>query len=248
VKVDGEKYDIAPQIYSDNIVSDRTIILSNALIVPDEKYTEWVKDDTYVEAWNVMLKQEAINEKGLLQALMSMEEKLESQGIAHMRNGLAEYPMKQEAIYESYLQGIGRNLYYTVASSYLTIYLGLLFMVIANTVIGLKYLMHQRANKHRYVTLLLIGATIEGLCKSARAQIRLFFTLAITVAVCNGIFLMWSMFTSFLKLPTGASVNKTITVMACVAIAFVIIEIVYILVVERISNREIQALQVTERR
>jgi hypothetical protein len=149
--------------------------------------------------------------------------------------------------YESYISGIGRNLFYTVAASYLTIYLGVLFMVIANTVIGLKYLMQQRANKHRYITLLMLGANVNELRKSARSQIRLFFALTLSVAVCSSIFAIWSMFTSFLKLPVGTSMSKVVVIAGISAILFVVIECIYIHIVEHASSREIQALRVTDR-
>ena len=42
--------------------------------------------------------------------------------------------------YESYLQNLGRELFYIVAASYLTIYLAIIFLVVANTVIGVQFL------------------------------------------------------------------------------------------------------------
>jgi len=83
-------------------------------------------------------------------------------------------------------------------------------MVIANTVIGLKYLIQQRANKRRYLTLLMLGANVNDLRKSARAQIRFFFALVLGVAVFSSVFAIWSMFTSFLKLPAGTSFARVI--------------------------------------
>jgi len=178
-----------------------------------------------------VLNQEVVNEKGLMQAIQLMEQNLAGTGLE----------------YESFISGIGRNLFYTVAASYLTIYLGILFMVIANTVIGMKYLMQQRANKHRYTTLLMLGANVNDLCKSAKSQIRLFFALVLSIAVCSSIFAIWSMFTSFLKLPAGTSIVKVIVITGIAAVLFVVIEFIYIHIVERASSREIQALQVTDR-
>ena len=81
-----------------------------------------------------------------MQAIQKVDERLSSTGLE----------------YESYLSGIGRNLFYTVASSYLSIYLGVLFLLISNTVIGLKYLMQQHACRQRYRTLLMLGAGTRG--------------------------------------------------------------------------------------
>jgi putative ABC transport system permease protein len=232
IEVDGQKYELLPNVYYDNVVADRKITLYSALIVSDEDYQNWVSDGSTPFCWNVLLSQTIINEKGLMQAIQLMEQHLAGTGLE----------------YESYISGIGRNLFYTVAASYLTIYLGILFMVIANTVIGLKYLMQQRTNKHRYLTLLMLGANIKDLCKSAKEQIRLFFALVLGVAVFSSFFAILSMFTSFLKLPAGTSVVKVILLAGIAFILFVAIEFIYIKIVEHASNREIQTWRVTDGR
>lgn len=231
IEVDGQEYELIPNVYDDNVVADRKITLYSALIVSDEDYQNWVSDSGAPFCWNVLLSEKIVNDKGLMQAIQLMEQNL---------NGT-------DLEYESYVGGVGRNLFYTVAASYITIYLGILFMIIANTVIGLKYLMQQRTNKRRYLTLLMLGADINDLCKSARTQIRLFFSLALVTAVCSSVFAIWSMFTSFLKLPAGTSPVKVIVIAGISAILFVLIEYIYIRVVEHASNREIQTLRVADR-
>lgn len=138
------------------------------------------------------MSQEAVDELGLMQAIQKVDERLSFTGLE----------------YESYLSGIGRNLFYTVASSYLSIYLGVLFLLISNTVIGLKYLMQQHACRQRYRTLLMLGAGTKELCKCAGRQIGIFFLLAIGVAAVNSIFAVWSMFGSFMRLPAGTAASK----------------------------------------
>lgn len=231
VEVDDQKYELLPDAYYDNIVADRMIRLYSALIVSDGDYQNWVSDSSKPLCWNVLLKQNVIIEKGLMQAIQLMEKNLAGTGLK----------------YESYISGIGRNLFYTAAASYLTIYLGVLFMVIANTVIGLKYLMQQRESKRRYLTLLMLGANVNDLCRSARAQIRLFFALVLGTAVCSAFFAIWSMFTSFLKLPVGTSSIKIIAISGISTILFVLIEFIYIQIAEHASSHEIRALLVTDR-
>ena len=231
VEVDGQKYELLPDIYCDNVVADRKITLYSALIVADEDYRNWVSDSSTPFCWNVRLSQKVVKEKGLMQAIQLLEQNLAGTGLE----------------YESFLSGMGRNLFYTVAASYLTIYLGILFIVIANTVIGLNYLMQQRENKRRYLTLLMLGADVQDLCKSARAQIRLFFALVLGVATGSSVFAIWSMFTSFLKLPAGTSLVKVIVLAGISSILFVVLECIYIHFVEQTSNREIQTLRVTDR-
>lgn len=230
IEVDGRKYELLPGIYQDNVVADRAITLYSGLIVSDENYRNWASDRSEVFCWNVVLSPKVIEEKGLMQAIQLMEQHLAGTGLE----------------YESYISGIGRNLFYTVAASYLTIYLGILFMVIANTVIGLKYLMQQRANQRRYLTLLMFGAGIKDLCKSAKEQIQLFFALALGIAVLNSVFAIWSMFTSFLKLPAETPFAKVVLLAGTAFSLFVVIEFIYISIVEQTSKREIQALRVTD--
>ena len=52
--------------------------------------------------------------------------------------------------YESYLQNMGRQLFYTVASSYITLYLAIVFLVVANTIVGVQFLMSQQKTGRRY--------------------------------------------------------------------------------------------------
>lgn len=232
VEVDGQRFDLLSEVYTNNVVSDRKITLLSALIVPDTYYREWVdSDDLEPFCWNVRLSQEVVDEKGLMQSIQLMEGNLAGSGLE----------------YESFLSGLGRNLFYAVSASYLTIYLGILFIVIANTVIGLKYLMQQRANERRYLTLLMLGASVEDLCKSANKQIRWFFSLVLAVAVCSSVFAIWSMFMSFLKLPAGTSFASVALFSGVAFVLVVVIEFSYIRTVEKISSREIRALRVTDR-
>ena len=75
--------------------------------------------------------------------------------------------------YESYLQNLGRELFYIVAASYLTIYLAIIFLVVANTIIGVQFLMGQQKAARRYRTLVRLGAEHDTLCRAAGAMILL---------------------------------------------------------------------------
>lgn len=231
LKIDGLRYDLLPQLYYDKIVADRKITLYCGLIVSDEMFQELAASSREPFCWNALLNDDAVKDNGLMQAIMTVGSRLDRAGIP----------------YESYLGGIGRNLFFTVAGSYLTIYLGVLFAVIANTVIGLKFLIQQRNNKHRYMTLLLLGANIPDLCASARKQIRIFFALVVSVASVSSVFAVFSMFSSYLRLPAGASISKVAGLTALAFVLFLALEFLYIRIVERISSREIDALRFSDR-
>ena len=141
----------------------------------------------------------------------------------------------------------GRNLFYTVAASYLTIYLGVLFLLISNTVIGLKYLIQQRENKHRYVTLLMLGADRDSLYRSSRKQIQAFFSLVLGVAVMSSIFAILSLFKSFTRLQEGTSFTLVLALSAIALALFVLTEAIYLAIVQRAAYHEIKTLKVTDR-
>ncbi len=231
IQINGSKYSLLPRLYQDNIVADRAITLSNALIVPDTLYST-LAEEPEPYCTNINLKDETVEQMGLMQAITKMD------GILS----------KTDLTYDSYLSGIGRNLFNTVSASYLTIYLGILFLLIANTVIGLKYLIQQRQNRHRYRTLLMLGASTKELCDSVKRQIKVFFSMVLVVAVISSIAAIYSMFSVLTGFPPGTSIRTVITFAAIVLAVFIITEILYIKIVTRTAYREIYALETEERR
>jgi len=230
IGIDGTEYEILPTLYYNNIVADRAISLYMALIVPDTLYTELAREpEAYCR--NIRLSDDIVEEIGLMQAVQKLDAQLADTGME----------------YDSYLGGIGRNLFYTVAASYLTIYLGVLFWLIANTVIGMKYLISQRQTKHRYETLVMLGADMQSMSKSVKKQISVYFALVLSVALFSSIAAIFTMFTSFTRLPAGTSL-KTIVALSAVALTvFAVIEILYISIVKRTASREISRLEITNR-
>ena len=106
------------EVQSVNLVTDRSITLSFALILPDEAFLYYSQGmyDTYV---NAVLSEQALNGNSLMTAYLDLNEKLDEIDIE----------------YESYLQNMGRQLFYTIASSYITLYLAIVFLVVANTIV-----------------------------------------------------------------------------------------------------------------
>lgn len=230
IGIDGKDYAILPVLYHDNIVADRAISLYLGLIVPDELYAQLAREsEAYCQ--NVRLRDDVVEEMGLMQAVQKMDVLLASTGIE----------------YDSYLGGIGRNLFYTVAASYLTIYLGVLFWLIANTVIGLKYLIGQRRTKRRYITLTMLGADMASMSRSVKKQIGVYFTLVLITALSSSAAAIITMFTSFARLPMGVSMGKIAMLSAVALISFAVLETLYISVVKRTASREIGQLEMIRR-
>lgn len=231
IGIDGVPYKTRPALCRDNVVADRAITLYMALVVPDELFAKLAREpEAYCR--NVSLKDEVVDDMGLMQAVQKMDALFESSGME----------------YDSYLGGIGRNLFYTVAASYLTIYLGVLFWLIANTVIGLKYLISQRQTGGRYETLTMLGADLPTMCRSVKKQIGIYFVLVLSTALVSSSAAIITMFSSFTKLPIGASVS-TVAVFSAAALAiFSVIEILYIGIVKRAAGREISQIEGMSRR
>lgn len=231
IGIDGVNYSIRPTLCMDNVVADRAITLYMALVVPDELFTKLASEpEAYCR--NVNLKDEIVDDTGLMQAIQKMDAMLEDTGIE----------------YDSYLGGIGRNLFYTVAASYLTIYLGVLFWLIANTVIGLKYLISQRQTKHRYETLTMLGADTPSMCRSVKKQIGIYFVLVLGTALVSSAAAIFTMFRSLTKLPVGTSVSTVALISAIALVIFAAVEIVYIGIVKRTASREVSRIEITNRR
>lgn len=231
IGIDGIKYNIRTSLCTDNVVADRAITLYMALVVPDELFEQLAREpEAYCR--NVSLTDEVVESMGLMQAVQKIDRLLADTGIE----------------YDSYLGGIGRNLFYTVAASYLSIYLGVLFWLIANTVIGLKYLISQRQAKHRYETLTMLGADTPSMCRSVKKQIGIYFALVLSTALVSSAAAIFSMFKSFAKLPVGVSFTAVAVVSAAALVTFSIVEILYIGIVKRTASREISRIEITNPR
>jgi len=227
VSIGEQQYELISTLYTSNVVADRAITLSYALIVPDDIYHRFVRSSQDSWLWNMVLKPEFVQEKGLMQATYEVDQLMNTYGLD----------------YESYLSSMGRQLFYTVAGSYTTFYLGVMFLIIANTVLGLNFLMQQRSTRHRYYTVAMLGANIESLCSSARNQIWLYFGLVISVALVSSIFGIWSLLTTF---PSMTLSLENSMVIAIILIAFIVFELCYIWMIQRKSNEEIKKLKEIE--
>lgn len=229
IVMSGDKLTLVEQVESLPIVTDRAITLSLALIVNDsnfESYTE--RYSSYVSG---ILDSEFVEEKGLMQAIMETNDILDKMPLG----------------YESYLQNMGRQLFYVVAASYLTLYLALIFLVVANTTIGVQFLMGQRKTHRRYQILVHLGATYETLCQSARKQINWYYGLPIVVAVINSYFGIRSLLPELT--PPGAKIDlKQQIFIACfVVIILVVFEYIYMTIVKKGSDKFLWTLMSPKR-
>ena len=227
IDIDEKPYKLTSTLYTSNLVADQAITISYGLIVPDNMYNALAGNSEESTLFNMVLDPDFVREKGLMQAMYKVDDLLNTSGLK----------------YESYLASMGRQLFYIIAGSYTTLYLGVMFLIIANTVLGLKFLMQQRSTRHRYSTLFMLGASVKSLCSSARIQIWCYFGLVIAVALISSIFGVWSMINAFIVIPKESNFSSIILLAGIALIIFVIFELCYIWMIQRNSDEEIKKLK-----
>lgn len=223
VVLDGERYELLPNAEHQNLVVDRLITVSGGLIVNDKTFDRLIAKDHAFSYWNAVLRDDLVKKAGLMQAIAGVNEQLNRTSLP----------------YESYLQNMGRQLFYMVASSYVTIYLAIIFLVIANTVMGVQFLMRQQKSGRRYQTLIHLGCDYEVLCDSAGTQIRWFFLCPVLAAVCSSIFGIRSLFTGTMVSRMNGRIPLLLVIAGAVTVLLLAVECLYVTWVKRISDRQI---------
>lgn len=226
IQIYSDKYQLVDKVYQESLVTDRVINIGDALIVNDELFKK-LTDNDYEIYVNAILKSEFVEEKGLMNAISDVNKQLNS------RTSLA---------YESYIQNMGRELFYVVAASYTSIYLAVIFLIIANTVIGVQFLMQQQKTVKRYKTMIKLGCSYDGLCKSARKQIKYYFSLPIIIAGFSSIFGVKSLFTGVSTTAMKGQVNALMIIAIAIIIILCMVEFIYMRAVMRISDKKIYSL------
>lgn len=230
VKVGGNTLRLTGKVQTTAVVTDYSITLSFALILPDEAFQYYTQGqyDVYV---NGVLDSSVSEKTGLMQAISGMNEKLNETGLN----------------YESYLQNMGRQLFYIVASSYITIYLAIIFLIVANTVIGVQFLMNEQKTNRRYKTLIKLGAVYETLCASAKKQINWYFGIPVLAAAVSSLFAVRALFTGLLSSVTRGSAGEMMFISAAMIFVLCVIEYIYMAAVKRSSSRYLLTLMAPER-
>ena len=134
-----------------------------------------------------------------------------------------------------------------VAASYLTIYLAIIFLIIANTVISVQFLMSQQKSNRRYRTLIRLGAPYETLCQSARKQINWYFGIPAAVAACSSLFGVRSLFAGILSSDMRGNLSELMIASASMILGLCVVEWIYMTAVKRSSDRYLLTLTVPMR-
>ena len=146
---------------------------------------------------------------------------------------------KTDLEYETYLQGLGRQMFYNVASAYVSLYLAAIFLMIANTVISVQYLMQQKKSGRRYRMLMMLGSDSKAVCRSSDTQIRWYFALTVGTAAISSIFGIGSLFGGILPSGLESRAGQLFWTALLMAGLLGIVEYVYITIVMRAGRRHI---------
>ena len=229
-ELDGDPVWLTGDVQTTAVVTDRSITLSFALILPDETFAHYTRNqyDVYI---NGILKSSGSGSASLLERISEMNHRLDDTGLN----------------YESYLQNMGRQLFYIAAASYLTIYLAIIFIIVANTVIGVQFLMNQQKANRRYKTLIRLGAVYETLRGSADKQINWYFGIPVLAAAVSSLFGVRALFSGLLSSRTQGSVKELMVISAAMILVLCVVEYIYMTAVKRSSSRYMLTLMEPER-
>lgn len=230
VTIDGAPFTLTGQVQAVSVVTDRSITMSFALIVPDAAFDHYTQGDydVYLDA---VLAPSVTEGKSLMRAIADMNGRLDPLGLE----------------YESYLQNLGRELFYIVAASYLTIYLAIIFLVVANTVIGVQFLMGQQKAARRYRTLVRLGAEHDTLCRAAKTQINWYFGLPVGVAAVSSAFGVRALFTGMLTAQAQRGMTDLMITAGAMILLLCVVEWIYMAAVKHSSSKYLLTLMAPER-
>lgn len=228
--LDGDELYLTGPVQTTDVVTDRSITLAFALIVPDEMF-EYYTQGKYEIYLDGVLDEKTIQAASLMSAISDMNRELDKTGLQ----------------YESYLQNMGRQMFYMVSASYITIYLAVIFLIIANTVIGVQFLMGQQNVNHRYRTLIRLGASYKTLCRSARKQINWYFGIPTVAAACSSVFGVRALLTGLLSPDAKEHFLQMIMLSIVMISGLCVLEYIYIAAVKKSSDRYLLTLTELER-
>ena len=230
ITIDGAPFTLTGQVQAVSVVTDRSITMLFALIVPDAAFEHYTQGD-YDVYLDGVLAPSMTEGKSLMNAIADMNGQLDPLGLK----------------YESYLQNLGRELFYIVAASYLTIYLAIIFLVVANTVIGVQFLMGQQKAARRYRTLVRLGAEHDTLCRAAKTQINWYFWLPVGVAAVSSVFGVRALFTGMLTAQAQRGMTDLMITAGAMILLLCVVEWIYMAAVKRSSSKYLLTLMAPER-
>ncbi|WP_106767116.1 ABC transporter permease [Paenibacillus faecalis] len=225
MSINDQEVFIRPSLPMRGLVADRSVEIYSAFIVSDQMFEQLLNIETYATYWNFRIPQKLQAEQGLMKPMMEARDLLTSSGLE----------------FESYLQNFGRRLFYVVAGSYTTLYMGFLFLIIACTVLALQFLTQMKQTGGRYLTLSMLGAKRHQMKKSMHRQVLLTFLLPMSLACVSGAVGIKAMISFvMISIEDNALLYPIAFTIACIII---LILVIYGVAVARSADHEINKLR-----
>lgn len=225
MSINDQEVFIRPSLPMRGLVADRSVEIYSAFIVSDQMFEQLLNTETYATYWNFRIPQKLQAEQGLMKPMMEARDLLTSSGLE----------------FESYLQNFGRRLFYVVAGSYTTLYMGFLFLIIACTVLALQFLTQMKQTGGRYLTLSMLGAKRHQMKKSMHRQVLLTFLLPMSLACVSGAVGIKAMISFvMISIDDNALLYPIAFTIACIII---LILVIYGVAVARSADHEIDKLR-----
>lgn len=225
LSIDGKPFFFVPSVPMKGLTADENIRITSALIVPDEVFKKYVNPDTCIVYWNFCIPEEMANSDGLMKSIMDANHLLKPSGF----------------VYESYLNNFGRQLFYVIAESYTTLYMGFIFLIIACALLSLQFLTQMQASKKRYLTLSMLGANHEQMKRSINKQVLWYFLLPLLLACISGSVGLCAM-QEYLH-SSQTTIGQSYPLMLIMSGSVILVLVIYAIAVARTANREIGHLK-----
>lgn len=226
LKWDGKDVHLLPEVNTQPLTVDGQVTLSFGFIVPDDLYAAMVETKE-PHFWNLKLTKEALARDSELSVYTRVHEVLSK--------------TYSPSDFGNYLGGIGRSLFYKVASAFLTLYLGVLFFLLANTLLSTKFLMEQRRILYRYETLRKLGANLKTIENSVTRQTLAYFLPVLGIAYLSSVPAVITLFNTLSRTGDELGIKgDDVIVLGVVFLLMLIFELIYTALVRRTALRTLR--------
>lgn len=231
VKISGEDYQFSRTLYTEPFVAStmpqKEMEVNTALILPDALFDHLVLDKGRDTIWSGSFRTSRVKEEGLMQVTYAASSLMQAAGITNRT---------------TYLQGKAKGMFHMIAACYTMLYIGLLFMIIANVTVGLQFLSHQAKSADRYRTLIRLGCDQPAIAGTSNRQVSWYFGLVIAVASLHAAFGLTFIADLFGLASEAHPGMHLLAAGAFAAGLLILIEGIYIHVIKRAGARYIRHL------
>ena len=221
ISIDKKSVTLVPSVPMKGLTADENVKIVTALIVSDEIYHNYVDPDTCSVYWNFCIPNEIVEANGLMLSVMEARDLLKPSGL----------------YYESYLDNFGRQLFYLISGSYMTLYMGFMLLIIACALLALQFLTQMQSTKSRYLTLSILGARREQIKRSIYKQVLWYFLLPLMLACISGTVGLYAMQQHLYS--DSTRIGQSYPLLIIMAFTVVLIMAIYGVAVARTATREI---------